>query len=512
MSSSNDEPLRRVLIASANPLFGRGLQKMVAQRWAGRNVEIRLAGSMEEASASLEEWQPDLVIVDYDDVGRPGSIQRSTFLSHFISEERPMQVMLVSLRESGEVVVYDRRMLTPDQAEDWLDLPWMPAPAADAARQQPAPQIPAAPAPSPEPAAASVPAFVPALAGPQSVSQFIPRSGGMKHYISVGVITVILTLLVGFGLQAADLTPRPSSAQAVPIDSMIHLQTWMIAFLFSLIVAFIGYSIFGFRHKNPNEYGAPFKSSTGLEVAWTLVPLITVIVLSFIGAQDLAAVRRVDPQALEVKVTAFQWGWAFEYPDSGVKSNQLYLPVNKQVHLSLTSRDVIHSFWVPEFRVKQDVLPGANLVKELRINPTQIGDYKVRCAEMCGGAHALMESPVKVVSQADFDAWIAQQGNTANLSPADRGKNVAQTTGCLSCHTTNGAPLVGPTWKGLYQHEVPLADGTRVVADDAYIHTSIVDPNAQVVQGFPQGVMQSYKGQLSDEQINDIIEFIKTLK
>ena len=334
----------------------------------------------------------------------------------------------------------------------------------------------------------------------------------MKHYLIVGLITLIMTLAVGFGLMAADLTPAPSSAQAAPIDGMIHLQTWLIAFLFSLIVSFIGYSIFAFRHKDESQYGAPFKSSTGLEVAWTLVPLITVIVLSFIGAQDLATVRQVDPQAMEVNVVAFQWGWQFDYPEWGIQSNEMYLPVDRQVRLVMTSRDVIHSFWVPEFRVKQDVLPGENLVKELRITPTEIGDYKVRCAEMCGGAHALMESPVKVVSQADFDAWVNGQSNMAELPPAERGQRVASTQGCLTCHTTDGASLVGPTWQGLYQAEVTLADGTTDVVDDEYLHTAIVDPNAQVHQGFPPGVMQSYRDTLSDEQIADIIEFIKTLQ
>lgn len=334
----------------------------------------------------------------------------------------------------------------------------------------------------------------------------------MKHFLIVGVLTVLLTLLVGFGLMFADLTPAPSSAQAGPIDSMIHLQTWLIAFFFSLIVSFIGYSIYASRRRSAMEYGSPFKSSTGLEVTWTVIPIIIVIALSFVGAQDLAAIRQVDPQALEVKVIAFQWGWLFEYPDTGIQSNTLMLPVNKQVRLSMTSRDVIHSFWVPEFRVKQDVLPGENLVKELRINPTELGDYKVRCAEMCGGAHALMESPVKVVSQADFDAWVDEQTNASAQPPEARGKRLAETQGCITCHSLDGSRIVGPTWKGLYGAQITLADGSTVTADDTYLRTAIVDPNVQVHQGYPPNVMQSYQNTLSDEQINNIIAFIKTLK
>jgi cytochrome c oxidase subunit 2 len=339
----------------------------------------------------------------------------------------------------------------------------------------------------------------------------------MKHFLIVGAIALVLSLLLGFGLAAADLTPAPSATQAGPIDAMIHLQTWLIAFLFSLISVFIIYSAVVFRKGRvagggEKGYGAPFKSSTRLEVAWTILPLGLVLVLSFIGAQDLAAVRQVDPQAMEVKVTAFQWGWLFDYPDSGIQSNTLYLPVDKQVHLVMTSRDVIHSFWVPEFRVKQDVLPGENLMKELRITPTEIGDYKVRCAEMCGGAHALMESPVKVVSQADYDAWVGEQSNAAAQPPEERGRRLAEAQGCVTCHSLDGTRIVGPTWKGLYGAQVPLADGGTVSADDAYLHDSIIDPNKQVHQGFPPGVMQSYQATLSDEQIKDIIEFIKTVK
>jgi cytochrome c oxidase subunit 2 len=334
----------------------------------------------------------------------------------------------------------------------------------------------------------------------------------MKHYLIVGVLTVVLTLAVGFGLMAVNLTPDPSSVQAGPIDSMIHLQTWLIAFLFSLITVFIAYSAFAFSRKDKMAYGAPFKSSTRLEVAWTLIPLVTVLVLAFIGAQDLSEVRREEPNALEIKVTAFQWGWLFEYPEWGIQSNTMYMPVDRQARVTLTSRDVSHSFWVPEFRVKQDALPGANLVKEMRITPTRTGEFKVRCAEMCGGAHALMESPVVVVAQNEFNAWVDEQTNAADMPPEQRGQRIATTQGCITCHSLDGSRVVGPTWKGLYGAQIPLADGSTVAADDEYLYAAIVDPNAQIHQGYPPNVMQSYKEELSDEQIRDIIEFIKTVQ
>lgn len=477
MSESTQNPVRRVLIASANPLFARGLQKMVIDRWQRRGAEVRIAGSMEAAVASLDAWTPDLVIVDYDDLGKPGSIQRAAFLNHFIAGDRPMQVMLVSLRESGEVVVYDRRTLTPAQAEDWLDLPW--------------------------PAAPEVPG-----------TQNRPRSEGMKHFVIVGLVTAVVTVLTYLALNAVGLLPVVASVQAGPIDDMVNLQLWLIAFLFGLITTAIVYSAVVFRAKPGDTTDGPYiKGSTRLEVLWTLAPLALVIYLSFIGAQALGEVRRADPQAMTVNVTGFQWSWIFEYPEYGIQSNTLYLPVDKQAQLLLTSRDVIHSFWVPEFRVKQDALPGANLVKELRVTPNREGEYVVMCAELCGGAHAYMNSPVRVVSQAEFDAWVAGQSSAASADPAARGETLARTQGCIGCHSLDGTRLPGPTWQGLYGSQVQLADGTTVTADEEYLHTAIVDPNAQIHAGYPPGLMPStYVDMLTDQQINDMVEFIKTVK
>lgn len=335
----------------------------------------------------------------------------------------------------------------------------------------------------------------------------------MRHFVIVGLLTIVLSVVVYFLLTSAGLIPTPASTQALIYESQARLQVALISFLFSLIVSFMGYSIVVFRQK-PGETGdgPHIKGSTRLEIVWTILPLALVIYLSFIGSQALGEMIRPEPQALEVKVIGFQWSWLFEYPEYGIQSPTLYLPVDRQVRLLMTSRDVIHSFWVPEFGTKQDVLPGANLVKELRITPNRIGDYKVRCAEMCGGAHAYMESPVKVVSQQDYNAWIEEQLKASNASPAERGQRVSANN-CLSCHSIDGSKMLGPTWQGLYGSEVQLADGSKVIADEAYILESIVDPNAKIHQGYPPGVMPAtYTTLLTEQQINDIVEFIKTLE
>jgi len=334
----------------------------------------------------------------------------------------------------------------------------------------------------------------------------------MKHFVIVAVLVIISTVLVSAGLDRIGLLPVEASAQAKPIDALFNIHFKLIAFLFSLIVVFMLYSIVVFRRK-PGETGegAHVEGSTRLEILWTLAPLVTVVALATLGAQVLADTRAVDPQAMIVKVTAGQWFWRFEYPDYGVTSTTLNLPVNQQVLLQMKSEDVIHSFWVPEFRVKQDALPGR--VTEMRITPTLIGSYKVRCAELCGTSHALMENPVVVMNNADFQTWITEQQQIASVSPEERGRKWAAEFGCSACHSADGTQVVGPTWKGLYEHDVQLANGQTVKADDVYLKESIINTNAKIVKGFAPGIMpQNFRERLSDDQINDIIAYIKSLK
>jgi len=238
--------------------------------------------------------------------------------------------------------------------------------------------------------------------------------------------------------------------------------------------------------------------------------LFLVIFLAYLGAQSLGVVRQVDPSAMVVRVTAGQWFWKFQYQDSGITSTTLFLPVGRQVDLQMTSLDVIHSFWVPEFRVKQDIVPGQT--NELRITPIEIGAYRVRCAELCGTRHAYMEAPVYVVSQQDFDAWVGQQAATVLVDPVLRGQQLVQQNGCLNCHSVSGAAGIGPTWSHLYESEVTLSDGSEVPADTDYLRTSIISPNLQVLQGFYPNVMPNFADVLDQTEVEDIIAYIQSLK
>jgi len=210
-------------------------------------------------------------------------------------------------------------------------------------------------------------------------------------------------------------------------------------------------------------------------------------------------------------VKAQQFVWTFEYPEYGIISKELHLPVDRQVLLKMQSADVIHSFWVPEFRVKQDVVPGR--VTEYRITPTLIGDYKVRCSELCGASHAYMESPVIVDSEVTYNAWISDQAAIAAetaKTPEGQGKLLTIRNGCIGCHSVDGARMTGPTWFGMYGANVELADGTTVVADDAYLAESILNPKAKEVAGYSPTVMPPYA--LTEEEISNIIAYFKTLK
>jgi cytochrome c oxidase subunit 2 len=335
----------------------------------------------------------------------------------------------------------------------------------------------------------------------------------MRHFVIVGILVIVMAVLTYVGLDSAGLMPTPASAQAEPIDWMWNADVIAMSFLFALIVVPMVYSLVVFRRKKGDTTDAQhIEGNTNLEVAWTILPLFMVVAFAYLGGNSLAQTLRADPDAMVVKVTGRQWSWSFEYPEYGVFSTELRVPVGKQIHLEMTSTDVIHSFWVPEFRVKQDLVPGR--VTELRITPTLEGDYKVRCAEICGASHYAMETPVIVLSQAEFDAWMAEQvrlAAEAAKTPEGRGEALVRVSACSACHTINGVgAVIGPTWDGLFGHEVKLTDGSTVTADEAYIAESIKAPQAKIVAGYESVIMPTYG--FTDEQIADIIAFIKTLK
>jgi cytochrome c oxidase subunit 2 len=338
-----------------------------------------------------------------------------------------------------------------------------------------------------------------------------PKGQNMKHAVVIAILVILCTFLVHTGLTNIGLLPIQASAQSVAIDQLFGIHIWLISFLLSLIMVTLVYSLIVFRRKKGETGdGAHIEGSSALEVAWTAIPLLAVVILAIIGARSLGVVRQIDPSAMKVKVIGGQWFWQFQYPEYGVVSTELHLPVNRQVDLQMTSQDVIHSFWVPEFRVKQDLVPGRTT--DLRITPTIIGKYKVLCSELCGLNHAYMEGGVFVESQQDFESWIKNQQNSAPTDPVLRGELLAQQYGCANCHSVDGSEKIGPTWYKLFGSEVEFDNGTSIVADHDYLVQSIITPNLQVVDGFPPNVMPSFADTLDQTQVEALAAYIESLK
>jgi cytochrome c oxidase subunit 2 len=489
MTDQNKNAPHQVLIVSSHPLFGKGIQRLLENRQAGDVQVVRTVATVDEAIMALDVNKPDLVVVDYDDE----AVNRDEFLARFVESEHQLRVVLLSLKEGGSnAIVYDRRNMQASEIDNWLKA-WTET---DVVKTKESEYLP-----------------IEKKEDKRNVMKNVPP---IVHGILAAIIVVVLTALGLLVLRTNILLPQAASAQAGPIDQLFSYHFVVIAFLFALIVGVILYSVIAFRRKKDDmEDAVHMEGNSTLEIAWTIIPLGVVLGFAMIGSTTLAKTMQMDPKALEIKVTGRQWAWSFEYPDYQITSSDLVLPVNKQALLRLTSEDVIHSFWVPEFRVKQDAVPGS--FHDLRITPTVQKEFLLMCAEICGKQHAYMISKVRVVSQEEFDQWAKSQ--QVPTDPVARGEYWFKQQGCASCHSTDGSKIVGPTFKGLFGREETLIDGTKVTVDEAYIKESILNPDAKIVAGFESSpgsktsvMPKNFGEKLSDEQINDIIEWIKTLK
>jgi cytochrome c oxidase subunit 2 len=246
----------------------------------------------------------------------------------------------------------------------------------------------------------------------------LPQSySDRKHFLIVGALVVIGTIVLGFFLLAILPIKAQASVQAEPIRWLFQLHIWLIAFLFSLVVVFMLYALVVFRRrKNDDSEGEHFEGNTTLEVIWTVVPLALVVIFSFIGLRTLQDATSGGDD-VQVKAEGFQWSWAFSYPN-GVASAEMVLPVNKPALITLESRDVIHSFWVAEWGPKQDVVPG--MTTSMHVTPTEVGEFQLECAELCGLSHWSMTTTIRVVSEEEYTAWMEEKLAAQNLQTASR--------------------------------------------------------------------------------------------
>ncbi len=302
--------------------------------------------------------------------------------------------------------------------------------------------------------------------------------------------------------------PEPVTEVAKQLDSLFAFTITLSTLSVVLIVVVMLVLIWKYRRKEGEpEKTSDFIHSTFMEVLWAGIPFVIFMVLFVWSILVYKDMNMVGKNPLEVHVTGYKWAWAFEYKN-GKKSSNLYVPVNRPIKLAMTSTDVIHSFFIPAMRIKQDTVPGT--YTQLNFVPEKEGVYQVFCTEFCGTGHSQMLTKLYVVSQEEFDTWL-EDDPYKGLSMIERGNKLYTAKGCNACHTVNGTALIGPTFQGLFEAERELADGTMVTADANYIRESILNPNAKVVKGFQKGLMPTFQGQFTEDEITSIIEYIKTL-
>jgi len=306
--------------------------------------------------------------------------------------------------------------------------------------------------------------------------------------------------------------PSDASVTTRNVDWVYYFMYWMSAVSCVLILGAMIYFCVKYKAKSraANEHAAKSSDhSTVLEITWSVLPLFVVIALFVWGFKGYVDLRTPPKDSIEIHATAQKWKWLFTYP-GGLVDDSLHVPADRPVRMVINSVDVLHALYIPNFRVKMDAVPGR--YTDLWFQATNTGDYPVFCAEYCGTSHSNMLSHVTVHPPGGYEAWIdEQQKKTLDMPPEELGKLLYEKQGCSTCHTTDGTPKIGPTWKGLFGKTESFADGTSGKVDENYIRQSVLEPTAKVVQGFAPS-MPTYQGKLKDAEINGIIEYIKSLK
>jgi cytochrome c oxidase subunit 2 len=314
--------------------------------------------------------------------------------------------------------------------------------------------------------------------------------------------------------------PPEASSFAGHVDALYGFLIALTAFFSILIATLVIYFAIKYRRRSPDDIAAPVHDSHVLELVWTAIPLGIVMVIFVWGAGLYFRITRPPADAIDIYVTGKQWMWKIQHSDGHREMNELHVPVGQAVRLTMASEDVIHSFYVPAFRMKADVVPGRYTTTWFQ--PTRVGEYHLFCAEYCGTQHSGMIGRVVVMEPGEYQVWLSEKAaapslgsagggvQPASVSPAAAGEALFRAKGCVSCHQQQAGAL-GPSLIGLFGSRVKLQDGSEVTADDAYVRESILHPTAKVVAGF-QPVMPTFQGQLDEEQVLQLIQYIKSLK
>lgn len=334
-----------------------------------------------------------------------------------------------------------------------------------------------------------------------------PRIEGEKHPVARMIGLGVVASLVGIAITLwIDWFPEDAAGSAKKIDDLYDVLLICSVPVFVLVMTITIYSVVRFQAK-PGDLGdgAPIHGNTRLEIIWVTIPFIMVTALAIYGWIILEDIEAKQKDEMVVRVTGQQFTWTFEYPSEKVNSPELVLPVNRPVEFKIKTKDVIHSFWVPQFRLKSDAVPG--LTTAIRLTPNKVGRYEVVCAELCGIGHSTMRQFVRVLPASEFDSWVSEQreaagggGGGGEQAAGANGEALFTSAGCAGCHTLKAAGSTAKVGPDL---------GKLENADAAFIRKSIVDPSAEVPKGFQDGVMpQNFGEQLSKQELDALVKYL----
>ncbi len=306
--------------------------------------------------------------------------------------------------------------------------------------------------------------------------------------------------------------PAANSTVSSSVDNLYGFIFWLSVVLFVLVIGPGFYFAWHYRVKQ-GEVPKPTPRIThhlGLELTWSIIPLILCLVIAVWGFWDFMILGVAPADADEVYVTGYKWGWRFEHKNGFKELNELHVPLGKTIKLIMTSEDVIHSFFIPDFRVKHDLPPGRYTSIWFTPTDTVKSVHQVFCTEYCGDGHSGMLAKVYVWPQNEIDKFITDGPEGFDIS-AKSGKEVYEKKNCLTCHSVDGSKMAGPSFKGIWGGPQPLVGGTTVTVDENYVRESILNPQAKVAEGYAP-VMPPYQGLVNEKEIKAIIEYLKTLK
>lgn len=306
--------------------------------------------------------------------------------------------------------------------------------------------------------------------------------------------------------QTFHLLPDQASTHARSVDGLTLFVLAVVLFFTLLIAVVVVYFAIRYRRKVVGPRALMQDAGHGsvalmIEIVWTVIPLIIVVFMFLAGAKVFVRASTAPEASMEIHIIGKQWMWKMQHPTGAREINELHVPVGQPVKLILTSQDVIHDFAIPAFRVKQDVVPGRYTTEWFEA--TQTGSFHIFCDQYCGAQHAEMIGVIVVMEPAQYQAWLA--GSSSDEPPKVTGEKLFSQYGCVTCHSSRG-----PTMAGLYGREVDLMNGGKTIADEEYLRNAILEPSKELVKGYPP-IMPSFKGQLTEEQVMQLIAYIKSM-